>query len=136
MLASLLQKKLKRLKGDKIIVVMDGGKAFLGVLKDFDDETLVLSDVCEGPASKIEWESIGEEREENTDRTFEEAYGFVDWVCVNLEEVYLRLNHVSRIWPWIHTKDKDLVKEGRKPTYTRTPAIDLLREESERMDKS
>lgn len=122
MLATLLQKKLKKLKKQKIIVVMDGGKAFLGVLEEFDDGTIVLSQVFEGPSSKIEWESIGDE-----DKSRDDMYGFVDWVCVNLEEVYLRVDHISRIWPWEHREKKGIEKE-RTPTYTRTPAIDLLRE--------
>ncbi len=128
MLATLLQKRLRGLKGKKIIVVMDGGKAFLGVLKDFDDETIVLSDICEGPSSEIRWKTL---EQEEPKKSFDEAYGFVDWICVNLEEVYLRVDHVSRIWPWQHT-DEDISKKkekGRYPTYTRTPAIDLLRDE-------
>ncbi|MFP3872613.1 MAG: hypothetical protein ACOC55_04475 [Candidatus Natronoplasma sp.] len=132
MLATLLEKRLKRLKADKIIVVMDGGKAFLGVLKDFDEGTIILTDVCEGPSSEIKWETLGEEeREKASEESFEEAYGFVDWVCVNLAEVYLRVDHISRIWPWEHIgkEGAEKKKAGRHPTYSRTPAADLLREE-------
>jgi len=128
MLATLLEKKLKRLKGEKIIVVMDDETAFLGVLKEFDEETIVLTDVCEGPTSEIKWESF--EEGSGSEETSEEVTGFVDWVCINLEEVYLRVDHISRFWPWKHRKKKEKGKKKRAPTYTRTPAIDLLSEES------
>ncbi len=127
MLSSLMEKKLKYLKGKKLIVVMGDGEAFLGKLKEFDKDTIVLTEVCEGSSYNIEWETLSEEKTASR----EEGYGFVDWVCVNLEEVYLRLDHVSRIWPWEHVKkyEEEEKSKRRTPTYTRTPAIDLLSEE-------
>ncbi len=130
MLATLLQKKLKRSKGEKVIVVMEDETAFLGVLKEFDEGTIVLTDVCEGPSSEIEWNSL--EKGPESEETPEEVTGFVDWICVNLEEVYLRVDHISRVWPWKHEEDRE---EKRTPTYTRTPAIDLLSEKSGTADK-
>lgn len=53
MLSSLMEKKLKNLKGEKLIAVMEDGEAFLGKLKDFDKDTIILTDVCEGPSSEI-----------------------------------------------------------------------------------
>lgn len=130
MLSTLLQKKLKRLKGEKLIVVMDDETAFLGVLQGFDEETIVLTEVCEGPSYEIKWKSLEEGTNGKREGTSEDVAGFVDWVCVNLEEVYLRVDHISRIWPWKH-KTKEGGEEKRAPTYTRTPAIDLLSEESD-----
>lgn len=130
MLANLLQKKLKRLEGEKIIVVMEDETAFLGVLEEFDEGIIVLTDVCEGPSSKIRWDSL--DQEPNSEETSEELTGFVDWVCVNLKEVYLRVDNISRVWPWKHEED---MEEKRTPTYTRTPAIDLLSEDKEVVDE-
>ena len=125
MLSSLMKKKLKDLKGKKLIAVMEDGEAFLGKLKEFDKDTIILTEVCEGSSSNIEWEAISEEKTASR----EEGYGFVDWVSVNLEKVYLRLDHISRIWPWRHIEEYQEKKKKRTPTYTRTPAIDLLSEE-------
>lgn len=118
---------MKNLKGEKLIAVMEDGEAFLGKLKDFDKDTIILTEVCEGPSSEIRWETLGEK----DDSPQEEDYGFVDWVCVNLEEVYLRVSHISRIWPWEHVEgyERDVQSKKRTPTYTRTPAIDILSEE-------
>ncbi len=127
MLSSLMEKKLKYLKGKRLIAVMEDGEAFLGKLKEFDKDTIILTEVYEGPSSEIEWETLGEKKESSQ----EGDYGFVDWVCVNLKEVYLRVDHISRIWPWKHTEEyrEDEKSDKRTPTYTRTPAIDLLSEE-------
>jgi len=127
MLSSLMEKRLKNLKGERLIAVMEDGEAFLGKLKEFDKDTIVLTEVCEGPSSEIKWETLGVKK----DSSQKEGYGFVDWVCVNLEEVYLRMDHISRIWPWKHVEEykEDEESEKRTPTYTRTPAIDLLSEE-------
>ncbi|MFW5953139.1 MAG: hypothetical protein ACOCSJ_03160 [Candidatus Natronoplasma sp.] len=127
MLSSLMEKRLKDLKGERLIAVMEDGEAFLGKLKEFDEDTVVLTEVCEGPSSEIKWEAIGVKKNSSQ----KEGYGFVDWVCVNLKEVYLRMDHISRIWPWEHVKEYEEKEESKKrtPTYTRTPAIDLLSEE-------
>jgi len=127
MLSSLMEKRLKDLRGKKLIAVMDDGEAFLGKLKEFDKDTIILTEVYEGPSSEIEWDTLGEKK----DSSQREGYGFVDWVCVNLEEVYLRVDHISRIWPWKHVEEyrEEKKSDKRTPTYTRTPAIDLLSEE-------
>ncbi|MFP4000826.1 MAG: hypothetical protein ACOCTN_04045 [Candidatus Natronoplasma sp.] len=127
MLSSLMEKKMKKLRGEVLIAVMDDGEAFLGKLRDFDEDTLILNEVYEGPSSEIKWETLGEE----DDQSPEMGYGFVDWVRVNLEEVYLRVNHVSRIWPWEHIEgyEKEPNTKKRRATYTRTPAIDILSED-------
>ncbi len=122
-----MEKRLKNLKNKRLIAVMEDGEAFLGKLKEFDKDTIILTEVCEGPSSDIEWETLGEKKGYSQVGD----YGFIDWVCVNLEEVYLRVDHISRIWPWKHVKDypEDKESDKRTPTYTRTPAIDLLSEE-------
>ncbi|MBS3781671.1 MAG: hypothetical protein KGY68_03570 [Candidatus Thermoplasmatota archaeon] len=126
-----MEKRLKKLKGKKLIAVMDDGEAFLGTLIDFDKDTLVLTEVCEGPSSQIEWSSLDDEEPQP-----EEGYGFVDWVCVNLEEVIIRVDHVSRLWPWKHRKEyfEDQSKK-RTPTYTRTPALDMLAKQEEKEEE-
>ncbi len=109
MMDSLLEKKLKNVMEGSILVVMDDGMSFIGTLKEFDKETIVLADVYQGSASEINWQEVSEETEADIKEKMdsrEEKFGFVDWTAINLEEVYIRLQHVSRIWPWKLIKEK------------------------------
>ncbi|MFP4000828.1 MAG: hypothetical protein ACLFU5_02875, partial [Thermoplasmata archaeon] len=47
--------------------------------------------------------------------------GFATWTEVNLEEVYVRIDHISRIWPW--TKKEELPNEAKKGEKGRTRPI-------------
>ncbi len=123
MLEGLLGKKLNGLKNEDILVVMDDGLGFLGELKDFDKKTLVLEKVLQSSFEEIDWKeiSVGSKnlREKNKD---DKKAGFVNWTQVNLEEVYVRTDHVSRIWPWIKkekiTDETEKGSEGEKrPIY-------------------
>jgi len=103
MMDSLLEKKLKKIMEGSVVVVMDDGMSFIGTLKEFDKETLVLTDVYQGSASEINWEEVSEDNKEDMKEKMKdksERYGFVDWTAVHLEEVYIRVEHISRIWPW------------------------------------
>lgn len=132
MLSTLMEKKLKKLRDRKLIVVMEDGEAFLGKLKEFDNDTIVLTEVYEGPSSEINWSDL-KDNIDDVDRN-NEVHGFVNWVSVNLEQVFLRVDHISRIWPWILTEDT-IEKEkapDRAPLYTRTPALELLAKENDK----
>ena len=110
MLGSLLEKKLKDLTKDKILIVMDDGLAFLGTLDDFDKNTIVLKEVYQGSSKEINWNKISEvyEKEKTRDTGEEEtSVGFIDWTYVNMEEVYIRVTHISRIWRWYEKKEKE-----------------------------
>lgn len=127
MLSSLMKKKLRNLKRGKVIAVMEDGEAFLGKLEEFDENTIILTEAWEGPSSKIQWETL----EDKKDSSRLDDYGFVDWILVNLEETYLRVDHISRIWPWEHVNEyrEDEESTKRTPIYARTPAVDVLSEE-------
>ncbi len=100
MLDELLEKKLKDLREDEILVVMDDGLAFLGTLDEFDKKTLVLKNVYQGPAKDIDWEELKEPEEMKEDAEEKRKVGFIEWTAINLEEVYIRTEHVIRIWRW------------------------------------
>ncbi len=125
MIDTLLEKKLKKLTGGSIVIVMDDGLSFIGTLEDFDKNTLVLTDVYQGSASEIDWEEvskdIGSEVQE-TIESAEEKYGFIDWTAIHLEEVYLRVDHISRIWPWKLVEEKKSIDKKHKtgPVYRNT----------------
>lgn len=123
MLDELLEKKLKDLKGDDILVVMDDGLAFLGELEEYDKNTLVLRCVFQAPSKQIEWRELPSESEEVREQMEEEKrVGFIDWTRINLEELYVRTEHVTRIWRWKRTEKGEGVptaKKDRKPVYTK-----------------
>ncbi len=116
MLGSLLEKKLKELKGKFILVVMDDGMAFRGKLLDLDKNTLILRDVYETIADEIDWQEIESNREDVVDK----KYGFIYWTKINLEEVYIRVDHISRIWPReTSSGEVKQVTDQRDPIYYR-----------------
>lgn len=193
MLDELLEKKLKKLVGDDVLLVMDDGLAFLGELKEFDKNTIVLENIYQAPAKEINWKEIpsdSEEARENLEEkylfslqssdfeeyleegtidpklkdAFEEVgfyldddaelvkengkwfisesedrdfrievgeeelniydekkrVGFIDWTKINLEEVFIRIDHVMRIWRWKEkSKKKSTKKKVREPVYAK-----------------
>lgn len=120
----LLEKKLKELKNEDILVVMDDGLGFLGELEEFDRKTLVLKDVYQAPAKKIDWKELdhnsGEVREHMEDSR---KVGFVDWTKINLEEVYISVAHTSRIWRWSEKESGESqrrdFRRSKRPVYTK-----------------
>lgn len=107
MIDTLLEKKLKKMKGDVLFIVMDDGVVFSGTLKDFDKQTILMTDVKQASATEIQWKEVGEEEleEEPYLKNEEEGkFGYVPWKDVILDEVYIRIEHISRIWPVPHTE--------------------------------
>jgi len=122
-LDELLEKKLKGLTNEHILVVMDDGIGFLGELIEFDSKTLVLRKVYQAPCKEIDWKEVSSESDK-VKRQIEDGkkVGYIDWTKVNLEEVYIRIEHTSRIWRWPSSEKKAPtkdVREGRRPVYTR-----------------
>lgn len=128
MAGDLLKKELENLKEKRILIVMDDGLSFLGELKDFDSDTLILEDVHQTDAKQINWKDfemndtwgrnsklkeIGDKSEK------EDKVGYVEWVEVNLDRLYIRIEHVVRIWYESRLKEKD--KPPAKSTvYSKT----------------
>lgn len=112
MLEGLLGKKLDDLRNEDILVVMDDGLGFLGELKEFDKKTLVLKKVLQSNFEEIDWKQISvDSKEFREKRQNDKKAGFANWAEVNLEEVYIRTGHISRIWPWIK---KEKIPEGER----------------------
>lgn len=119
MLGDLLEKKLKGLKNKKILVVMDDELAFLGDLVEFDSNTMVLKKVYQAPADQIRWKEMPEEEKEIEEKIEKkEMIGYIEWTYINLEEVYICMDHVLRIWHWKGFKDEGTeTKKGFSPVY-------------------
>ncbi len=127
MLEGLLEKKLSGLKGKEVLVVMDDDFVFLGELVNYDKKTLVLKRVLQAPNKNINWKKISEKSrnvrskkkdEESEEESEEKKLGFMNWSKVNLEEVYLRVEHITRIWKWGKIKEvKEETGDYKKPIY-------------------
>ncbi|MFW5945892.1 MAG: hypothetical protein ACOCSJ_01125 [Candidatus Natronoplasma sp.] len=123
MLEGLLGKKLNGLKNKDVLVVMDDGLGFLGELKEFDKKTLVLRKVLQSNFEDIDWKeiSVGSKKFRKKSKDDKKA-GFANWSHVNLKEVYIRTDHISRVWPWIKKKKMSEGVEGdtedrKRPIY-------------------
>ncbi len=116
MVKNLLKDELEDLKEKRILIVMDDGLSFLGELKDFDNDTIILEEVYQTEAKEINWndfekndvwgrkakvKDIGEKSQQK------DKLGYVEWVEVNLDRLYIRLDHVVRIWYESRLKRKD-----------------------------
>ena len=123
MIDTLLEKKLKALEGKGLFTVMDDGLVFWGELQGFDKHTLVMTNVKQGSATDIEWKEIGEEEIDEEEPTLEDEdkkkYGYISWTKVNLEEVYIRIDHVTRLWPEKHEEIEEEERSGvrQQPVY-------------------
>ncbi|MFW5898224.1 MAG: hypothetical protein ACOCT7_00050 [Candidatus Saliniplasma sp.] len=115
----LLENKLDRLLGDDVLVVMDDDFLFLGILDEFDSRTLVLKKVLQAPSKQVDWKNISPNSKTMRDGGREgKKVGFMNWSEVNLEEVYVLMEHVTRIWNW--GKKKKVEKTDgkvRRPIY-------------------
>lgn len=107
----LLKNKLDGLLGKEILVVMDDDIVSLGMLEEFDEKILVLKNVYQAPSKKIDWKRV-----RSTSK--EKKVGFMDWSEVNLEEVYVMIEHITRIWKWGKMKKvKKTDGKVKKPIY-------------------
>lgn len=117
MLDGLLEKKLSGLEHEDVLVVMDDGLGFLGELEDYDKNTLVLGKVLQSRFKDIDWKDIPSHPRERQEETGDKKAGFANWAEVNLEEVYIRTEHVSRVWPWV--KKEEIPREAEEDERTR-----------------
>ncbi|MFP4001063.1 MAG: hypothetical protein ACLFU5_04095, partial [Thermoplasmata archaeon] len=58
MSVELLEKKLSGLKNEDILVMMDDGLGFVGELKEYDRNILVLKKVLQSKFKDIDWKEI------------------------------------------------------------------------------
>ncbi|MBS3817163.1 MAG: hypothetical protein KGY76_06335 [Candidatus Thermoplasmatota archaeon] len=117
MLDRLLEKKLDDLKGKDILVVMNDGLGFLGQLKEYDKNTLILEKVLQSQFEDIDWKKIpSRSKDVRKSDEGDKKIGYANWSSVNLKEVYIRVEHVTRIWPWIERVEGE-EEEGKRPIY-------------------
>jgi len=100
---SILSELLEKMLNRDIVVVMDDGMAFKGILKRYDDEGLLLIDVMETKASDGRWRealiTVPSSSEEGSIMGGI-MLGDTGSSMLKLTSVYISLAHVSRVWIW------------------------------------
>lgn len=99
----ILKREFKNLLNKEMVVVMNDGRAFKGMLIKFDKDVVVLRNVLEAKAENPVWrESTASTRILGKQEVKGTVIGDTD--VVKLDEVILRVQMVSRIWRWIPQK--------------------------------
>ena len=98
--------RLKSLQGRVVAVVMDDGVVFKGNIKGVEESIIVMDQVEETRVSDIEWMENPEGK-----------CGAHNWCRIDLREVYINMNHASRIWLWPTPEDSEEKKASGKIIY-------------------
>jgi len=101
----ILQKRLRDFMNKEIIVVMGDGRAFKGVLGEFDETALLLKDVLETSTSEIRWKSpvvpVSGSKAEKVNADYGGlSFGESEKGIARLKEVLLAMSGVMRVWLW------------------------------------
>lgn len=107
---TILMEHLNHMLNREVVIVMDDGMAFKGLLKRFDSDSLVLSEVMEAKASDARWREALVTVPAST--TSGASLGDVGGIMLGdtgtsmlkLTSVVLMINHISRIWTWAPEK--------------------------------
>jgi small nuclear ribonucleoprotein (snRNP)-like protein len=85
---SMIEKRLKEVLGQEILVIQIDGKAFKGKLVEFDNEFMMLHDCLETSTKEIRW------------RTIIVPMPSTGKKAVRAEEGGMSIHNVLRIWLW------------------------------------
>jgi len=102
---SMLEKRLKEVLGQEILVIQTDGKAFKGKLVEFDDHFMMLHDCLETSTKEVRWRTITVPLPSSGKKAVraEEggmSYGETDKKVAILRKVILNVDNVVRIWLW------------------------------------
>ena len=86
-----LLEKLEDFIGHPIAIVMEDGYSYKGILKEYDVDIIILTDVEETTNSDVGWKEMLKDKHDPN---------FILWRKVGLPEVIIRIDKVMRVWPW------------------------------------
>ncbi len=98
----ILHRRLRDYLGREIIVVMSDGRAFKGILTEFDETAVVLKEVLETATSEIRWKPplvpvTGSRSSLNSDAGLLD-FGVAEKGMARLKEVVLHPDGILRVW--------------------------------------
>ena len=98
---------MEKMLGKYIVIVQKDNREFRGLLKEFDDENIVLDDVIETALSDAYWKRPAinvPPKEEHDDIGFKSAEG--ESVIIPFTEGIFRIDGIMRVWIWPNEKLK------------------------------
>ena len=101
---SIIMDHLRELLGKELVVVCLDGGTYRGRLEKYDEEALVMQEVLELNPKDLRWIEPQVSPQADGDIASQvDAYGNIDTrrLRVSLRYVIIRLESVSRIWPWL-----------------------------------
>ena len=112
---SLVQEILRDLLGKEVVVICTDGVAYRGRLEKFDEEAVSMREVQELRQEDLKWvDPTVSPRADGADIGGQlDAYGSVDLdrIRVSLRHVIIRVETVSRIFPWAQEEEKKEIPE-------------------------
>jgi len=113
---AILHRRLRDYLNREIVVVMVDGRAFKGVLTEYDETAMVLKDVLETSTSEVRWKlpfiqapGFRYDSRSSGDMVFGER----EKLAPSEKEVVLILHSIIRIWLW--GREKPAAKEAERP---------------------
>ena len=101
---SIILDQLRELLGKELVVTCLDGSAFRGRLEKYDEESIVMQEVLELNKKDLRWMEPQVSPQAEGDITAQiDAYGSIDTrrLRVSLRYVIIRIESISRIWPWL-----------------------------------
>lgn len=99
-MSEILRKYLTKSVGKRIIVITSDGGGYMGMLKEFDNDFIVMSDVYESTtATSLTWHKVNMESPVIVSNDIDDEGGTSLTPTMKLNDVIIHLSHVIRIWP-------------------------------------
>ena len=112
---SIVQDILRDLLGKEVVIICVDSQAYRGRLEKFDEDAISLKEVLELRKEDLKWvDPTVSPKADGADIGGQlDAYGSVDLdkIRVSLRHVIVRVETISRIWPWATEEDKKELQE-------------------------
>jgi small nuclear ribonucleoprotein (snRNP)-like protein len=112
---SIVQDVLRDLLGKEVVIICTDSQAYRGRLEKFDEDALSLKEVLELRKEDLKWvDPTVSPKADGADIGGQlDAYGSVDLdkIRVSLRHVFIRVDTISRIWPWATEEDSKAAPE-------------------------
>jgi len=89
--------ELEILKNSEIAIVMNDGMTYRGLLKNFDEDVVVLEQVFEAYRGQVDWIKSSSAQNGGSSK----LEGYLSWRRITLPKLFARTDRILRIWPWI-----------------------------------
>jgi small nuclear ribonucleoprotein (snRNP)-like protein len=105
-ITTMIEERLKEVIDHEILVVQTDGKAFKGILVEFDKDFIMLHNCLETTTRDVKWKSVvvpvptDDKAKAVKHEEGGYSYGETEKKVAILRKVMINLNQVQRIWLW------------------------------------